>query len=249
MQPKTVRWTAICAIPLVLSIAGPLGAQQVPAPPGDTALQGITPTGELINKAAAEITDRHVFSNDGEDLGEVERVVVGQADNVPHAVIEVGGFLGFGATPVAIPFDLLRLQGDDIYITRNFDEGQLKAQFPYSDGRYRTVPENQIIADVIGAGAAGQAPGQQATAPFEAFDLNRDGYITMSEAAGDEQLSYNWREIDRNNDGLIDAPEFSAFEQPGSAPAPDSGVAAPPGGTSPNPQRQPATEPPAGPGG
>jgi Ca2+-binding EF-hand superfamily protein len=47
---------------------------------------------------------------------------------------------------------------------------------------------------------------------FAAYDTNQDGSISAEEAAMDAELSKNWSTIDADENGVVDAAEFSAFE-------------------------------------
>lgn len=51
---------------------------------------------------------------------------------------------------------------------------------------------------------------------FAAYDTNQDGAISAEEAAADAELSKNWSTIDADENGMVDAAEFSAFESAGS---------------------------------
>jgi hypothetical protein len=56
------------------------------------------------------------------------------------------------------------------------------------------------------AQAQSPAPGQ---ALFEALDLNGDGFVTLSEAAGNEVVVTRFDRGDRNRDGKLSAKEFA----------------------------------------
>jgi Ca2+-binding EF-hand superfamily protein len=51
---------------------------------------------------------------------------------------------------------------------------------------------------------------------FATYDTNQDGSISAEEAAMDADLSKNWSTIDADENGMVDAAEFSAFEGAGS---------------------------------
>ena len=95
----------------LLAVAGPAPAQQA----SSTVLREAT--GEVIvprfNRSSTELEDMNLLSHTGEEIGEVERVLVDE-DGRPAAVTaEVGGFLGVGEKTVVIGFDRLRLEGED----------------------------------------------------------------------------------------------------------------------------------------
>jgi hypothetical protein len=94
-----------------LAVAGPAPAQQA----GSTVLREAA--GEVtvpeFNRSSTELEDMNLLSDAGEEIGEVERVLVDE-DGRPAAVTaEVGGSLGVGQKVVVIGLDRLRLEGED----------------------------------------------------------------------------------------------------------------------------------------
>ncbi len=94
-----------------LAVAGQAQGQQA----GSAALR--EPAGEVtvarFNRSSTELEDMNLLSDTGEEIGEVERVLVDE-DGQPAAVTaEVGGFLGVGQKKVVIGLDRLRLEGED----------------------------------------------------------------------------------------------------------------------------------------
>ncbi|MES9969287.1 MAG: hypothetical protein ABW092_04585 [Candidatus Thiodiazotropha sp.] len=53
---------------------------------------------------------------------------------------------------------------------------------------------------------------------FSKLDVNADGAISSEEATASEMLYKGWETADANQDGQVDAAEFSAFEATSSAP-------------------------------
>jgi hypothetical protein len=82
---------------------------------------------EPFNKSSTELEDMNILSDEGEEMGEVEKVLV-DGDGWPVAITaEVGGFLGVGEKIVVIGFDRLELRGDeepDVATTLTKDELQ-----------------------------------------------------------------------------------------------------------------------------
>jgi putative membrane protein len=56
---------------------------------------------------AAALIGRTVENSNGDNLGEINNVIINEKGNVVAAVIGVGGFLGIGEKNVAVPFDAL----------------------------------------------------------------------------------------------------------------------------------------------
>ena len=65
-----------------------------------------------FNRSSTELEDMNLLSNTGEEIGEVERVLV-DGNGQPAAVTaEVGGYLGVGQRVVVIGLDRLQLRGE-----------------------------------------------------------------------------------------------------------------------------------------
>ncbi len=60
--------------------------------------------------------------------------------------------------------------------------------------------------------AAGFLTSAIAEDAFTALDTNGDGSISSEEATANEMLYNGWETADSNQDGAVDAAEFSAFE-------------------------------------
>lgn len=63
--------------------------------------------------SVSEIKDKDVYTLGGEELGEVERVILGKGDQV-FAVLQFGGFLGFGEQERIVPLRAMLLREDRI---------------------------------------------------------------------------------------------------------------------------------------
>ena len=50
------------------------------------------------------------------------------------------------------------------------------------------------------------------TSTFSTMDKDGDGYISIVEATGNEELLRDWAKFDLDSDGKIELSEFSAFE-------------------------------------
>jgi hypothetical protein len=67
-----------------------------------------------------------------------------------------------------------------------------------------------LAALLVTAGAASaQAPGKEL---FEALDLNGDGYVSLSEAAGDAVVVQRFDRADRDRDGKLSPKEFAGLK-------------------------------------
>jgi PRC-barrel domain len=66
-----------------------------------------------FNLSSTELEDMNLLSNTGEEIGEVEKVLVDENGQPVAITAEIGGFLGVGQKIVVIGLDRLQLKGDD----------------------------------------------------------------------------------------------------------------------------------------
>src|SRR5690349_6682977 len=66
-----------------------------------------------------------------------------------------------------------------------------------------------LVLLLVLAGAARADDGGSIDRYFDALDLNRDGYVSLAEAAGDEIVVTRFDRADRNKDGKLSRREFA----------------------------------------
>ena len=60
-----------------------------------------------------ELEDMNLLSDTGEEIGEIEKVLVDENGQPAAVTAEIGGYLGVGQKIVVIGLDRLQLRGDD----------------------------------------------------------------------------------------------------------------------------------------
>jgi sporulation protein YlmC with PRC-barrel domain len=113
----------------------PSAMEEAPAIGGPT-----TDTSPMTVTSAEEMLGRDVVGSDGEELGEVEDVIIdptsGQARQL---VISSGGFLGIGEKQIAVDFNRAKVQrgdgGTPIIMLQNVTQADVESmpEFEYSD--------------------------------------------------------------------------------------------------------------------
>jgi hypothetical protein len=91
-----------------------------------------------------QIVGQTLYGADGEEIGEIDNVVLRAENNRPAAVLGIGGFLGIGARDVAIPLDDLRM-GPDNRLTTNLTKDTLAALQPYQKEGYQDLDRSQSL--------------------------------------------------------------------------------------------------------
>jgi len=100
-------------------------AETAAAQDGDAALA----PEERAALVADDLEGQPVMGPDGDQIGEVSALVLNDGGDVDRVVIDVGGFLGIGEKPVAIPFDdieIARAEGDNLRLTTEHSESALE---------------------------------------------------------------------------------------------------------------------------
>jgi sporulation protein YlmC with PRC-barrel domain len=75
-----------------------------------------------IPAEADAIMGRQIVTSDGEEGGEVSDVLVTADGQIEALLVKRGGALGLGGTQVAVTWDQLQLQGDQIVVNMTRDE-------------------------------------------------------------------------------------------------------------------------------
>jgi putative membrane protein len=119
-------------------------AQSAPAqsdPAADNPLMGMT-AGDLIGKT--------VVNEQGDEVGEIEDIVIGTSDQSVQAVVSVGGFLGIGDKTVAMSFDELQpgQEEDSVLLSSGATVEELKQRPAYDEaGGYESYPADRPLGD------------------------------------------------------------------------------------------------------
>lgn len=86
---------------------------------------------------------RDVLGPDGEEIAEISDLVIESDNSIRKVIVDVGGFLGLGATPVALDIDQLHITpGEDGEIRTSMTREQLEALPRYerdAEGNYTTA--------------------------------------------------------------------------------------------------------------
>ena len=139
------------------AIAPDAAAQAPAAKKGDAVAQAqmfLDRQGE--NQAlASKWIGKSVHNTNGDSLGDVNDLLLGQDGSVGAVIIGVGGFLGIGEKAVAVPFDAIRPQTDE--------NGNVKLILLATADQLDAAPEfktlAQVKADERAKAAETQAPG------------------------------------------------------------------------------------------
>jgi sporulation protein YlmC with PRC-barrel domain len=65
---------------------------------------------------AGDLIGESIYNTGGENMGEIQDIVVNRGDNAVAALVGMGGFLGVGEKRVAVLLSDLEMQGNDIVV-------------------------------------------------------------------------------------------------------------------------------------
>ncbi|MEX2455507.1 MAG: PRC-barrel domain-containing protein [Rhodospirillaceae bacterium] len=156
---RTTLLSAVSAVALMA--AGPALAQSGANSNQNTNMerqsgaQTQTTTGTQTTMKADDIIGEDVKNAAGEDIGEVDSVIIDENGEVAAVVVSVGGFLGIGARNVAIDWSQIQMQPEGELVGASLTKEQLKAmpEYEYSD----TAQRNTAFSDrtYLGSRSAG----------------------------------------------------------------------------------------------
>ncbi len=89
-------------------------------------------TGSVAGGMSADtLIGMSVIDSDGESVGEISDLIIGQDDVVNHAIVEVGGFLGFGAKTTAIDLGHVTVDESKSEVTLDISRADIDAMPEY----------------------------------------------------------------------------------------------------------------------
>jgi sporulation protein YlmC with PRC-barrel domain len=120
----------------------------VDSPTADT-MEGASDN-PLMQMTAGDLIGKSVVNQEGDEVGEIEDIVIGTNDKAVQAIVSVGGFLGIGDKNVAVAFDELQQQDEDsVLLSSGATVEELKQRPAYDEasGDYETLPRDRTPAD------------------------------------------------------------------------------------------------------
>ncbi len=106
----------------------------------------------LLQVSLDDLKDKTVVNNQGEELGDVDDVVVSREGNQRGFVVSVGGFLGIGENKVFVPADEVSVTTDNIIWETSRSKEQLEEASNYQEDRFESVSDQyETLGDLEGA--------------------------------------------------------------------------------------------------
>lgn len=89
----------------------------------------------------SELEGEDVYNTAGEELGEIEEILLDPNANSPVVIISIGGLFGIGDRDLAFPYDDLSLTGDTIVLNTDMSEDDLENMEEYDETAYEELPQ------------------------------------------------------------------------------------------------------------
>jgi sporulation protein YlmC with PRC-barrel domain len=111
---KATAVAALLALPVLAQTTTPGAAPGTPTPgsAGVTVTQ-VDVVAMQSGWRASKVVGMDVYDDANRKIGSIDDLIITRNERVPVAVLSVGGFLGIGSKLVAVPFQQLRMTGDD----------------------------------------------------------------------------------------------------------------------------------------
>lgn len=91
-----------------------------------------------------DLEGEDVISSAGDDIGEIETILLDPSTNAPVVIVSMGGVLGIGAKEVAFPYDDFTISDDDVVLNTDLSEDQIDDMDAYDEADYEDLPETMI---------------------------------------------------------------------------------------------------------
>ena len=98
---------------LAATLSGPALAQGTPQ---TVSLMKVDPQSVATGYRASKVVGSSVVNDTGRTVGTINDLIVTPSENVPYAVLSVGGFLGIGTKYVVVPFRELQMGSNKIVL-------------------------------------------------------------------------------------------------------------------------------------
>lgn len=101
----------------------------------------------LMGSQLSELKGKKIVNANGDEIGDVNKVVTRKSDNAIGFIVPVGGLLGIGATDVFIPASETQLTGEHLQWSQAANEDAIKQQQKIREENFETVSEDHETLD------------------------------------------------------------------------------------------------------
>lgn len=100
------------------------------------------------NLSADDLIGKDVTNTKGDQVAEIDDVVMDPQTRRLYAILAVGGVMGMGQKHIAVPMNDLSLSNNNALLLSLASEQDLKNRPAYVDGQFRSIDGAQSLAEV-----------------------------------------------------------------------------------------------------
>ncbi|NYT67842.1 PRC-barrel domain-containing protein [Pusillimonas noertemannii] len=105
----------------------------------DSSAAESTPDASAGDSFKAKLQGKSVYNENDEKVGDIKDLVMSSDNKVTHVILGVGGFVGVGEHPVAIPINEIKESGDKLTL-QGYTKDQLKEMPAYEYPKEAPAP-------------------------------------------------------------------------------------------------------------
>jgi sporulation protein YlmC with PRC-barrel domain len=140
--------------------------------PATTTITTVPPDQQAAAPASGfELIGKDVIGQRGDDVGQIDNVLVDAQGQPSHVVLAHGGWLGLGEKKVALGFDQIQVSREEVRVN-------------LTDEQLANMPEYQRAADLEGGDPADRPQSSQAPASSPDLPQEQDPHTTVPGAPG-----------------------------------------------------------------
>ncbi|RJP22372.1 MAG: PRC-barrel domain containing protein [Candidatus Abyssobacteria bacterium SURF_5] len=123
----------------------------------------------------SDLLDKSVMSSEGEVLGDLDDIIIGQDGTLKYGIISSGGFLGMGEEQVAVPLKSIQLAPEQDALMVNVTQDRFENAPRFDQEGFTSEMEREVSA-YYGAEEMEMEPeAERELAPFEETEREFEG--------------------------------------------------------------------------
>lgn len=136
---------------------------------------------------ASDILGATLENAAGDNLGDIDDLIVSRKDNKLMAIVSVGGFLGMGDHLIAVPYENLRVGKDNENVYWDVNKASLEAMPVFTYGEGETKGYDSIMSRRMGANAPGERMGYSKSMEYSKYRSEETAYtLRVSDLLGED---------------------------------------------------------------
>ncbi|GAB2791888.1 hypothetical protein GCM10027040_17490 [Halomonas shantousis] len=102
----------------------------------------------LMSMQASDLEGKAVVNQNGQEIGDIDRIAQHTQNNRLYGIVTVGGFWGIGGEEIALPLEEMQLENDQLVMQTNRGEDEIKQSADsYNESDYRELEGDQTLSE------------------------------------------------------------------------------------------------------